>query len=432
MDLLKWFREGDFSGVFIDSRKPLEGGLFICIRGEKFDGNSFALMALESGAKAALVERHYYEDNPSIFEDKPIALVEDGEKALLSLAASYRNWLDPKVISIVGSGGKTNTKNMFAKICQRAFNTHATKGNLNNHIGLPLTLLNTPQETEVLVLEMGVSRPGAMKTLASVARPDIVLLTNIGTSHIEHFHTVENIFQEKMQANAYYEEDHVLIVNGFDPLLQKMPEQPYKVIKTRPQELTVLDTDQGVFHFEYGGLRVQLQVPGAFQMHNALLCVEAARVMGIDDQTIVEGLESYQGEAQRFMVSHKGGITVVDDVYNSSPDSISGALETLLMLSGDRYIAVLGDVLELGEFAEEVHRKIGRLAQIDKLDHLFTIGDFASFISQGHPEGEHFRDIRSLIHRLNTILKKGDVLLVKASRGMELERVLRGLEIADD
>ncbi len=432
MDLLKWFREGNFSGVFIDSRKPLEGGLFICIRGDKFDGNSFALTAIDAGAKAALVERHYYDDNPAIFEGKPIALVENGEKTLLSLAASYRDWLDPNVISIVGSGGKTNTKNMFAEICKRAFETHATKGNLNNHIGLPLTLLNTPVSTEVLVLEMGVSRPGAMKTLASVAKPDIVLMTNVGTSHIEHFHSKEKILHEKMQANAYYQEDHLLIVNGFDPMLNNLPEQPFRVIRTEPEELKVIDTDEGIFHFEYKGISIHLQVPGAFQMHNALLCIEAAREMGIDDHVIQEGIEHYRGESQRFMVSKRGGITIVDDVYNSSPDSISGAVETMLMLTGKRHIAVLGDVLELGESAAEVHREIGHLPQVKELDLLFTIGDFASHISSHHENGKHFRDIRTLINTLNETLQEGDVLLVKASRAMELERVLRGLEIDNE
>jgi UDP-N-acetylmuramoyl-tripeptide--D-alanyl-D-alanine ligase len=432
MDLLQWFREGKFSGVFIDSRKPLEGGLFICIRGDKFDGNSFALTAIDSGAKAALMERHYYEDNRDAFRGKPIAVVEDGEKALLSLAAKYRDWLNPKVVSVVGSGGKTNTKNMFAEICRLAFDTHATKGNLNNHIGLPLTLLNMPLSTEILVLEMGVSRPGAMKTLASVARPDIVMMTNIGTSHIENFHSESNILHEKMQANAYHRGDHILVVNGFDPLLSQLPEQPYRVICTKPEALEVLSMKQGVHHFRYRGLEIQLQVPGAFQVKNALLCVEAARALGIEDEKIVQGIENYRGEPQRFMVSYREGITIVDDVYNSSPDSIAGAVETLLMLSGKRHLAVLGDVLELGETAEEIHRRIGEIPQMKQLDKIFTIGDFASHIIEKHPNGEHFRDIRSLIKKLNETLQQGDVLLVKASRGMELERVLRGLEIADE
>lgn len=432
MELLKWLREGKFRGVFIDSRKPLEGGLFICIRGDKFDGNSFALSALDAGAKAALVERQYYEENPGKFEGRSIAVVEDGEQALRVLAGACREEIGPKVIGIVGSGGKTTTKNMLASILRLAHKTHATKGNLNNQIGLPLTLLNMPETTEYLVLEMGVSREGAMERLADIARPDVVLMTNIGTSHIEYFHTRENILQEKLQANAYAKPDHLLVQNGFDPLFAALPEPEYRRILTDPEQLEILGSEEGFYHFTYKGMPIRLGVRGAYQVRNALLCIEAALAMGIAPQQIQKGLESYRGEPQRFMVSKKDGVTYIDDVYNSSPDSIAAALETQLMLEGKRHIAVLGDVLELGERAEREHQRIGTFEDLQALDAVFTIGDYAAHISKAHPRGEHFRDVSALISRLREEIREGDVVLVKASRGMQLERVLKGIGAVND
>lgn len=420
---------GEFNGVFIDTRRPIEGGLFIPIVGEKFNGNSFIKEAFKKGAKAALVEHSYYQENKESLEGYDLYPVESGYESLHEYAAKMRQHVNPYVIAITGSNGKTTTKNMMNSVLMRGFsNVYSTKGNFNNDIGLPLTILNMPLDTKWLVLEHGIMKKGDIHLLASISRPNLALVTNIGNSHLELVGSRENILREKLSIMDFFTEDDLLILNPFDALLEKEMEKGLKAKTPDPLKLDGISSKDGYYSFNYDEMEINLALRGKHNIMNALLVIEAAKYLGISKEMIVEGLEAYEGEPMRFAEIQLQGVRFINDAYNASPTSIIAGVETLLAMEAERHIAVLGDVLELGRHAEEEHANLASHRAINKLDALYTLGDYAGLIGEQHKNSQHFTSLRALSDALKQDLKEGDVVLLKASRSIELERVLENWE----
>lgn len=420
---------GKFKGVFIDTRKPVEDGLYIPIVGENFNGNSFILEAFKKGAKAALVEKSYYEDNKESLKGYDLLQVDSGYDSLQSLARQLRDHVAPYVIGITGSNGKTTTKNMVYSILDGALDkVCATQGNFNNDIGLPLTILNMPLDTEYLVLEHGIMKKDDISLLASISRPNLALITNIGTSHMELVGTIDDILKEKLSITDYFTDADKLIVNIFDKRLEGALKSGLKAQHPDPLALAKISQDDGYYSFSYGEQDYNLKVRGKHNILNSLLAIEAAKVLEISPEKIAQGLENYEGEDMRFMEIDLAGIRFINDAYNSSPASIAAGLDTLVAMSAKRHVAILGDVLELGAQAHEEHLKLSKLSSIDSLDALFTLGDYAGLVGEGHDHALHFYSLEALRDHLSAYLRPGDLVLLKASRSIELERIIDELK----
>ncbi len=433
MNIVEKIISGEIKSVSTDSRKVQKGSLYIPINGEKFNGNSFIKDAFLNGASYSLVEKKYYEKNYRELEGFNLFVVEDTLVALLEYTREFLEKTNIKVIGVTGSNGKTSTKDFLYSIMKVSNSVGANEGNYNNNIGLPLTVLNSDPNLEYLILEMGMSEFGEIDLLANAARPIVSVITNIGTSHIAQLGSRNNILKAKMEIVNYFGENNILIVNADDPYLSTITSNKYQLIKASVSELDSYDKRiDGFYCMTYKGINININVRGFHQVYNSFMALKVAEILGVSLEDIKQGIESYRGEAMRFTLVRKGDIRVVNDAYNSSYASLKVALETIIAMDANRKIAVIGDVLELGDSSAEEHRKIGRLPQMKELDMLLTIGEFAKEICYYNSNAVHFKDISKLSNYLNKNLRAGDLVLVKASRGMKLERIVELIEEKND
>lgn len=430
MSIVERIIQGDIEGVFIDSRKPLKNGLFVPIIGEKFNGNSYIIDAFEGGAKASLIQKEYYEQNKSKFDGLDIYIVEDTLEALQYLAREYGESLNIPVVAVTGSNGKTTTKNMMKAVSEQRFKTYATLGNFNNEIGLPLSVLNVPKDTQVMILEMGMSAPGEISKLVHIAKPSIAIITNIAESHMEYFKDKEELMHAKMEISETLGSKDALILNGEDEYLSRIESDDFPIYFSTDVKISDLSSNNGFYGFTYAGENIYLATPGLHNVKNALLVIKAGELLGLTPQEIKVGLESYKGESMRLERFDVHGLTIINDSYNSSPTSLKASMRTLLEMPGTRHICILGDMYELGKHSKEWHRQIGETKEAREMDMIFTIGEDSEFIGQssGLKSVQHFKRLNKLNQELLDTLKPGDVILVKASRGMELDRVVNFLK----
>ena len=429
--------EAVVTGVQIDSRRVKPGDLFIAIKGEKVDGHDFIDMAAGLGASAALVERPVRASIPTI-------LVPDTVRAYGDLAAARRERMGITVIGITGSVGKTTTKEMTACLLARSFHTARNEGNHNNNLGLPMTILDMPDDTEVAVLEMGMNHFGEMAYLTSIARPDIAIITNIGTMHIEHLGSREGILQAKLEIFRGVPENGVGVFNGDEPLLWNVRadgghKKYYYGIENHACDVLATDIqelDDGMRFVVSGfGHRFELFVPvlGRHTVYNTLAAVTAALLLKVPPETIQAQISSFHNTGMRQKIYERDGFTIIEDCYNAGPESTEAALEILAGFrsrTNGRCIAVLGDMLELGNRSAAEHYRIGRIAAT-KADVLYTYGINAERMVSGAITGgmkqkliEHFDTHEELAHMLKMRARPGDVILFKGSRGMRMEKAL--------
>ena len=424
------------TGVQSDSRRVRPGDLFVAIKGEKADGHDFVAMAASLGAKAALVARPVEAPIPTI-------LVADTIRAYGDLAAAYREHAGITVIGITGSVGKTTTKEMTACLLARSFHTARTEGNHNNNLGLPMTILDMPDDTEVAVLEMGMNHFGEMAYLTSIARPDIAIITNIGTMHIEHLGSREGILQAKLEIFRGVPKNGVGVFNGDEPLLWNVRadgghKKYYFGIENHTCDVLATDIQEledGMRFVVSGfGHRFELFVPvlGRHTVYNALAAVTAALLLKIPPETIQAQISGFQNTGMRQKIYERDGFTIIEDCYNAGPESMEAALNVL----GERpcqgrRIAVLGDMLELGNCSMAEHYKVGRQVA-SRADLFFAYGPDAERMVTGAITGGmpancvwHFDNQEQMAKMLRSRAKPGDLLLFKASNGMRLERVLQ-------
>lgn len=427
-------------GVCADSRKGQPGFLFFALPGEHNDGHEFLESAKASGCIGAVICRD--------IEDFPMdhcIMVEDTLKALQELSLYFLETFSIKKVAITGSTGKTTTKDMVATICETKFKTAKTQGNYNNDIGLPLTILSMDEGTEVGIFEMGMDQPGEIHFLATLVKPDIGIITNVGHSHLEKLGSRENILKAKLEVVTYFNEANTLIINGDgDILTESAAKGNYKTITTGANKNSdykvsnIKDNEEGIsFDLELAEEKHQVILPvhGSHNAFNGALALACGRELGISLEDGLRGLGNLVLTENRLEISQKDNIKVIDDTYNASPDSVRSAIDVLLAQKGQRKIAILGDMFELGEEAEKYHYEIGKYAGEQGVDVVVTVGDLAYNIALGAREYIleelvlSYANREAFIPEAQSLIRSGDVVLVKASRGMKLEEIVK--EILD-
>ncbi|WP_249862547.1 UDP-N-acetylmuramoyl-tripeptide--D-alanyl-D-alanine ligase [Paenibacillus konkukensis] len=436
-------------GVSKDTRTLQEGNLYVPLIGESFDGHQFVKDAAAKGAVASLWQKDRH-PRPA---DIPLIVVDDTLEALQRLAKAYRLELPVRIVGITGSNGKTTTKDMTASVLGSSFQVHKTLGNYNNHIGLPLTLLQLDENTEIAVLEMGMSGRGEIRFLSELAEPELVIITNIGEAHLLQLGSREEIARAKTEILAGLQEDGTLIYNGDEPLIEQvLPELAQGGMKAsryhrvrfgakEDNDLYPIDVrmDQSGTHFgirRFDGVSFYIPLLGFHNVVNALAAVAAGIHFGIPAVVIAEGLKQSVMTGMRIeMLKAPSGLTILNDAYNASPTSMNAALSLLQELQGyKRKAVVLGDMLELGEQEAEFHREIGRLLDPKRIDRVYVFGTLARHIAEeaartyspGHVVV--FNDKSRLAQAVASFVGPEDVVLVKGSRGMKLEQVVSLLQ----
>ncbi len=432
----------EVGGVVIDSREAGEGSLFFAIKGDKFDGHDFVKGVLQKGALAAVCERV-----PEGAPEEKILLVEDTRRAFLALAGFYRAKFNIPVVGLTGSVGKTTTKEMIAAVLSQKYRTLATEGNLNNEIGLPKMCFRLDESYEAAVLEMGMSGFGEISRLTRTARPTIGVITNIGVSHIEKLGSQKGILKAKMEILEGMDPTAPLVINGDDSLLNAgVCGLTNPVLKfgidcedADCRAVDVIQTDEGMsFTIEYrgGAYKAELPAVGMHNVYNACAAFVCGMLAGVSPEEAVRGLAEYSPSGMRQRIVHKNGVTVIEDCYNASPDSVKASLNVLANCKCRRRIAVLGDMKELGEYSYTAHTSCGAFAAEKSADVLLACGpESAGYIEGANgriPCALHFSQKSDLSAALCAIVRDGDAVLVKGSRAMKLEDVISDLYNALD
>jgi UDP-N-acetylmuramoyl-tripeptide--D-alanyl-D-alanine ligase len=427
--------EAEFASVSTDSRKIEPGCLFIALRGEHFDGARFVEAAARDGATAAMINADSYDGHAAC----PLLLVDDTRLALGRLAAHWRGGFDIPVVGLTGSNGKTTVKEMLASIlgahAGSADAVLATQGNLNNDIGMPLTLLRMRPAHRYAVIEMGMNHAGEIDYLTRIARPQIALVNNASGAHLAGLGTVENVARAKGEIFAGLGNDGIAVINADDPhaALWRKLAHPHRVIAFALDAEADVSACWDVTEFGIqmelatpdGDAVVHLRVPGAHNARNALAAAAAAVALGVPLPVIASGLEKFGGVAGRLQRKQgRNGAIVIDDTYNANPDSVRAALKVLAQLR-DRRIFVLGDMGELGPDAPRLHAEIGAEARRLGVAKLLGLGELSREAVQAFGEGaRHFEDVEELNRALAEELAPGVTVLVKGSRFMKMERVV--------
>lgn len=423
-------KDAEFDSVCIDTRKITKGCLFICIKGERFDAHQFADEALSLGAAAVMIHSDI-EPNGAYIK------VDDTAKAMLSLSGYYRSKFDIPVIGLTGSVGKTTTKEFTHLVVSAKYNAIKTLGNLNNEIGVPQMLFQIDNSTEAAVIEMGMNHFGEISRLVNEVKPTIGLITNIGVSHIENLGSREGILKAKLELCEGLAEGAPLILNGDNDMLQTVKDEHHKVVfygieNGEFKAENIVETDNSTsFDVAYYGKKQHITIPtiGIHNVYNALAAFAVGYFLNVEPQAAADALGTYVPAGMRQKVVDVDGITSIEDCYNASPDSMRAALKTLSNIKGNKKIAVLGDMLELGDYAKTAHTEVGKAVAENKIDYLLAYGNDAKFYVDGAKQSgvENaflFDDKEKLSEMLLNIATKGDAILFKGSRGMKLENVI--------
>lgn len=423
----------DINGVCIDTRKITKGCLFICIKGERFDGHQFVQEALNKGAAAVMV-------HSDIDVDCAYVRVADTSKALLALGGYYRSKFDIPVVGLTGSVGKTTTKEFTYLVVNAKYNAIKTLGNLNNEIGLPQMLFQLDSSTQAAVIEMGMNHFGEIHNLTTAAKPTLALITNIGVSHIENLGSREGILKAKLEILDGLKKGATVILNGDNDMLATVKNDDYNIVfygvDNGDFKADNITEENGTTKFTvyYFGNSQTIAIPtiGIHNVYNALAAFAVGYYLDIDSEKCAAALASYQPEGMRQKSVECNGITCIEDCYNASPDSMRAGITTLANTKGKRKIAVLSDMLELGSYSKQAHLEVGTMAAENKIDYLFAFGNDSKYIIQGAMDNGlknayHFDSKEELTDKLLKIIKKDDTILFKASRGMRLEDVIHNV-----
>ena len=418
----------------IDSRTVEPGDLFVAYRGEKTDGHRYLPMAWEKGAVCALAEVL-----PEGAEG-PAILVDDVQTALEKIAAAYRETLSIPVIGITGSVGKTTAKEMIAAVLSQRFSILKTEGNLNNQIGVPMTVSRIEREHEAAVVEMGISGFGEMTVLAKIARPTIAVFTMIGRAHLEFLHDLDGVFRAKTEMIAQMPEDGTVIVNGDNEQLRKLSCRQRLLrfglgedCDVRADQVETLPEGKTRCRSRFGDRSFPVCIPayGRQMIYAALEGAAVGFVLGMTDEEITAGIADYRTVGRRSAITDTGFVTLVDDSYNANPESMRCAMDSLLELEG-RHVCLLADMLEMGPDSARMHHDLGLYAAEKGIDLLACCGPLSEQTAQAAAaqgmDARWFPTAEELIAALPELLKKDDVVLVKASLGMHMERAAEAVK----
>lgn len=421
--LYNLFRES--KGVSTDSRSIKKDQIFFALWGQNFNGNRYAEEAIGKGASAAVIDDPVYETDKTI-------LVDDCLFELQALATQYRKELDIPVLAITGTNGKTTTKELIASIMARRFRVHSTKGNLNNEIGVPLTILSAPADTEMMVLEMGASHLREIRTLCSIARPDYGIITNIGTAHIEGFGSIEGVMKAKAELYEYLRKvNGIAIYNEKNPVLTELI---YKLVNRAVPysdptgiELSVeeLPSDLNLtvrVRYLHRVHEIRTCLFGSYNLENVRAGIAAGLFLGVSMDDIADSLRNYKPENNRSQVKKTGENTLICDAYNANPISMQMSVRSFSEIKAEKKVLILGDMLELGDKSEEEHLKLLSAVKSMNPDKVLLIGSQFRKVSSDYGY-KSFLNIAELREHLKNEPIKGSYILIKGSRGMTLEKI---------
>ena len=427
--------KGVIHAITTDSRQADKDVLFIPLKGERADGHDYIPSALDKGA-VSISERE-------IDSDKTVIKVADTRLALGDIARYYKAKYVVPTVSITGSVGKTTTKDLVYAVIAEKYKTHKTPNNFNNDIGVPLTVFGIEKEHEAAVIEMGMNHFGEISHLAGIVKPDVAIITNIGMSHIENLGSQEGIFKAKMEITENFTEANTLIVNGDDKFLGNISDTPYKLVKfgmSDTNDVYAKDIEnKGLSGMDFtvvhpdGEFRCSLKQPGEHNIYNALAAVCAGLNMGLAEFEIARGIENCVYTSSRLEISEHNGMEIINDCYNSSPDSVRAALKVMTNTLKSRRVAVLGDILEMGEYAKDAHFDLGKTVKDMGINFLITAGNNAKHIADGAKSSGmenvvSYTTTDELVSDINNLVKPDDCILVKASHGMEFYKVTEAIK----
>jgi UDP-N-acetylmuramoyl-tripeptide--D-alanyl-D-alanine ligase len=422
--LYRIFRE-ESSGVSTDSRTVEKGQLFFALWGQNFNGNKYAAEALERGACYAVIDDPVYETDRTL-------LVDDCLIELQALATHHRKELNVPVLAITGTNGKTTTKELITAVMSKKISVHSTKGNLNNEIGLPLTMLAAPPNTEMMVLEMGANHIGEIRTLCNIARPDYGIITNVGTAHLEGFGSFEGVLKAKTELYEYLRKvNGIALYNEKDPVLT---EKIYRIVNRAVPysdptgiELSVeaLPSEMNLVvraAYQHRRFDINTSLFGIYNLENIRAAIATGLFLGIEMDQIAGAIGEYHPGNNRSQVKTTANNTVICDSYNANPTSMMLAIRSFSEIKEPRKVFILGDMLELGEKSEEEHCRILDELNLIKPTKVFLVGEVFNKLSHGNGF-RSFPDVAKLRDYLRESPVKGSLILVKGSRGMTLEKI---------
>ncbi len=437
--LLQGDYKAEVKGVFTDSRLVNAGGAFFALKGERADGHDFISQAAEKGCSLAVIE-----DIPDkLIENLAYLEVKSTEDALGDLALYYLEKFPVKKIGVTGSTGKTTTKEMLFLMLSKKYKTLCNEGNYNNLIGLPLTVFRLDGSYEAAVFEMGMDRLGEIHRMAEIVKPHLALVTNVGLSHLSKLENRDNISKAKGEIRDFLIAGDALIINGDDQMMRSWARDvDYEIITVGQQsdsdavvEEVYCRGEAGVtFAYSYRGSKnlISLSVPGMHNAMNAAMALTAALKLGVDIEPAREALAEYKPNDMRLNIIDCGDFKLIDDTYNASPDSMKAAIDVLTSIEGNRKMAILGDMFELGRDSAAYHREIGDYAFQKGLDVVLSVGENAREIAEAFKEKSmmavHFQSKEMLLKVLQQWVRKGDIILIKGSRGMAMEEIVQAIK----
>lgn len=406
--------------VSTDTRKISPGCLFFALKGPNFNGNTFAAEALKQGAAYAVI------DDPSFQSDQRMILVEDSLSTLQDLARYHRNHSKARIFALTGSNGKTTTKELLATVLRKSHKVVATKGNLNNHIGVPLTLLELKEDTEIGIIEMGANHIGEIRDLCNIALPDFGYITNFGKAHLEGFGSEKGVVEGKSELYRHIMDRKGKLFLNADDAIQKSALQQYTLkigfSKVDTNYYIIKDVATGPYvTLEAEGVVIETKLLGQYNFSNCAVALLAGKYFNVPMEAIRESLENYQPTNNRSQVVEKGGYKIMMDAYNANPSSMAAALENFRQMQGENKTVILGDMFELGTAATIEHQRIADILEELDLENAFLVGKNFSAVQTAFPRFSTFEDLKEFIEKEE--IAKG-LLLIKGSRGMALERVL--------
>ena len=413
--------------ICTDTRQIVPGCIFFALKGDKFDGNKYALEALQSGAGYAVV------DDAELGSNSRLLLVEDVLTALQDLARHHRKTFSFPVIGLTGSNGKTTTKELIAKVLSMKFNTYATKGNLNNHIGVPLTLLSIDKDKhEMAIVEMGANHQEEIALLCSIAQPTHGLITNIGKAHLEGFGGIQGIVKGKGELYDFLSKKKgIVLVNSQNETLMEMVskrrafgEIVFYCSESSPVNPELLQESPVVIYKGNNNRRVTTHLPGHYNFDNICAALAIGKYLGVSDEDAHEAIAAYEPDNNRSQVVKKGSNTIIMDAYNANPSSMAAAIANFDRMEASKKMLILGDMFELGDAAPEEHLLLGQQIAAGKFDIVILAGNLMQHALPALPKAYYFPDKFSLHNWVMDNPQENTHILIKGSRGMALETIL--------
>ncbi len=410
------------SGITTDSRKIEKGQIFFALKGENFNGNEYAQSAIDIGAKYAIIDEAKYADIERTI------LVKDVLNYLQELAKFHRTYLNIPILAITGTNGKTTTKELISSVLKKKFDLGYTQGNLNNHIGVPLTILSFTKDTEMGVVEMGANHLGEIETLCNIAEPDYGIITNIGKAHIEGFGSFEGVIRTKSELYNYLKRKNgIVFINGEDDLLLRQAAGIEKINYGRNHDLFIsaeFIASSPFLEIKWDKYEIKTKLVGEYNFNNVLAAICIGSYFNVTNEKIVEAIEEYQPKNNRSQLTKTETNTLIIDAYNANPTSMDLAIKNFLNIKEAKKGLILGDMFELGDSSNEEHYKIAKLVEELNFGTTIFVGEnFYNFRSE-FPLFQFFNDAASLCNHLQINKIEDTTLLLKASRGIKLEQVI--------